>query len=146
LRRRLAWLAAAALPLLAAAPAAEQADPCKIIVNAANPGVQIQRAALAAIFMGQMTRWSDGKAINPVDQSARSPVRTAFSEKVLKKSVMSIQVHWLRKIAADHSTPPPSKSSDAEVVAYVKANAGAIGYVADTFVLDQTVKVLKVVD
>ena len=141
--RCLGGLAAAALALLAVPAAAQEP---KVIVNAANPGVQIQRTALSAIFMGQMTRWSDGKVINPVDQSARSPVRTAFSDKVLKKSVMSIQVHWLRKIAADHSTPPPSKASDAEVVAYVKANAGAIGYVADTFVLDQTVKVLKVVD
>jgi len=145
--RRPARLAAGALALLVLdGPRASAADEPKVIVNAANAGGQIQRAALVAIFMGQMTRWSDGKSITPVDQSTRSPVRAAFSEKVLKKSIMSIQANWLRKISAEHTTPPPVKASDADVAAFVRANPGGIGYVADGFAVDQTLKVLKVVD
>jgi ABC-type phosphate transport system substrate-binding protein len=144
-RRGATVAAALALSVLLGGAAAAD-EPCKIVVNPANPGLQIQRAALVAIYMGQMTRWSDGRAVSPVDQSTRAPVRAAFSEKVLKKSLMSIQAFWLRKIASEHATPPPVKSSDAEVVAYVRANAGGIGYVADDFAVDQTVKVIKVVD
>ena len=116
-----------------------------MIVNVANPSAQIQRSALLAIFMGEMTTWSDGKTIAPVDHSMRSPVRAAFSEKLLGKPAMSVQIHWLRKVAAEHVNPPPAKPSDAEVVAFVRANPGAIGYVAADFTLDETVKVMKVV-
>jgi ABC-type phosphate transport system substrate-binding protein len=139
-----ARLMAAAL-LLAAGPAAGE-DPCRIIVNPANPVAQIQRPAIVAIYLGQMTRWSDGKPVVPVDQSVRSPVRVAFSEKILGKPVPDVQHHWLRKVAAEHVFPPRVKSSDAEVAAFVRGNPGAIGYVSLEFAVDQTVKVLKIVE
>ena len=134
----------AALVLLAAPETVP--EPCRVIVNRANPATQIQRAALAAIYMGAMTRWSDGTPIAPVDQSTRSAVRAAFSEKLLGKSLQAMQSHWLRKMAAQNSTPPPVKPSDAAVAAWVHAHAGAIGYVRNGFKLDETVRVVKVVD
>jgi ABC-type phosphate transport system substrate-binding protein len=140
----LQWAAAAALVLMAASATAQ--EPPRVIVNAANPSTQIQRDALLAIYLGSMTVWKDGKPIAPVDHSMRSPVRAAFSEKVLRKPLQSVQYHWLRKIAAERVRPPPAKASDADVVAYVRANPGGIGYVAADFVLDETVKVVKVVD
>ena len=133
---------AAALVLMAASATAQ--EPPRVIVNTANPATQIQRDALLAIYMGSMTIWRDGKPIAPVDHSMRSPVRAAFSDKVLGKPAMSVQIHWLRKVAAEHVNPPPTKPSDAEVVAYVRANPGAIGYVAADFTLDEAVKVVKV--
>ena len=135
----------AAAVLLAAGPAAAE-EPCRVIVNPANPAAQIQRPALVAIYLGQMTRWHDGKPVAAVDQSVKSPVRVAFSEKVLGKSVEEVQHHWLRRVATEHVFPPRVKSSDADVAAFVRANPGAIGYVANDFAVDQTVKVLKVVE
>ena len=140
-----ARLMIAATLLLAAGPAAGE-DHCRIIVNPANPVAQIQRTAIVAIYFGQMTRWSDGKPVVPVDQSVRSPVRVAFSEKILGKPVPDVQHLWLRKVAAEHVFPPRVKSSDAEVAAFVRANPGAIGYVSLEFAVDQTVKVLKIVE
>ena len=135
---------ALAMALLAAGPAAVE-EPCRIIVNPANPAAQIQRAAIVAIYLGQMTRWPDGKPIAPVDQSVKSPVRVAFSDKILGKSVEDVQHHWLRKVAAEHVFPPPVKSSDVAVAAFVRGNPGAIGYVGNDFPVDQAVKVLKIV-
>ena len=131
--------------LLAAGPAAVE-EPCRIIVNPANPAEKIQRSAIVAIYFGQMTRWGDGKAVTPVDQSVKSPVRVAFSEKVLGKSVQDVEHHWLRKVAAEHVFPPRVKSSDVEVAAFVRANPGAIGYVGNEFPVDHTLKILKVVE
>jgi ABC-type phosphate transport system substrate-binding protein len=73
-------------------------------------------------------------------------VRVAFSEKTLGKPVPDVQHLWLRKVAAEHVFPPRVKSSDAEVAAFVRANPGAIGYVSLEFPVDQTVKVLKIVE
>ena len=132
--------------LFLAAGSAAGAEPCRIIVNPANPADRIQRAAIVAIYFGQMTRWSDGKPVAPVDQSVKAPVRRAFSEKILGKSVEDVQHLWLRKVATEHVFPPRVKSSDADVAAFVRANPGAIGYVANNFPADQTVKVLKIVE
>ena len=139
------WRSAPAALVLVAASATAQ-EPPRVIVNAANPATQIHRDALLAIYMGSMTVWKDGKPIAPVDHSMRSPVRAAFSEKALGKPLLTVQYHWLRKIAAERVRPPPAKSSDADVVAYVRANPGAIGYVSADSVLEETVKVVKVVD
>jgi ABC-type phosphate transport system substrate-binding protein len=134
-----------AAALLAAGPAAVE-EPCRIIVNPANPAEKIQRSAIVAIYLGQMTRWSDGKPVAPVDQSVKSPVRVAFSDKILGKSVADVEHHWLRKVATERVFPPRVKSSDVEVAAFVRANAGAIGYVGNEFPVDHTLKVLKVVE
>ena len=90
-----------------------------MIVNAANTATQIQRTAILAIFMGEITTGSDGKGIAPIDQSMRSPVRAAFSEKVLGKPAMSVQIHWLQRIAAEHVNPETVK-----VVKVVASGAG----------------------
>jgi ABC-type phosphate transport system substrate-binding protein len=130
--------------LLPAAPAAAQ-EACKLIVHPNNSATQIQREAVVAIFKGQMVRWKDTTPINPVDQSVRAPARVAFSAQVLKESVLAVQNHWMRQLQQG-KVPPPVKGSDGEVAAYVKANRGAIGYVSEAFAVDDSVKVLKVVD
>ena len=38
--------------------------------------------------------------------------------------------YWQRQIFSGRGTPPPIKESDAEVIAFVAANPGAIGYVS----------------
>jgi ABC-type phosphate transport system substrate-binding protein len=98
-----------------------------------------------AIFKGQMVRWKDATPIDPVDQSVRAPARVAFSAKVLGESVLAVQNYWMRQLQQG-KVPPMVKGSDREVVAHVKANRGAIGYVSEAFALDDSVKVVKVVD
>jgi ABC-type phosphate transport system substrate-binding protein len=130
--------------LLLAGPAAAQ-EPCKVIVNPANPATQIERAALVAIFKGAMPRWKDASPVQAVDQSIKSPARAAFTEKMLRDSLMAMQTYWFKQLQQGR-VPPMVKASDQEVAAYVKANRGAIGYVSEGFALDDSVKVLKVVD
>ncbi len=101
-------LLAAAAVLWAAAAFAQEP---KIIVNPANTATQIQRAAAAQIFKGQVVRWKDGSLITPVDQSLRSPARKAFNKKVLGESVLSIQTYWRRQRQRG-KVPPMVKGSD----------------------------------
>jgi ABC-type phosphate transport system substrate-binding protein len=142
---RRASLAIGLVLALVVVPSAAE-EPCQVVVNAANPASAIKREALVAIFTGQMTRWKDNRTIAPVDQSMRSPVRSAFSEKLLGQSVMEIQIYWQRRLANGQGFPPPVKASDEEVVAYVRGNAGAIGYVSSGFALGDTVKAIKIVE
>jgi ABC-type phosphate transport system substrate-binding protein len=140
-------LAVALLSLFAVDVAPTSDEAYLLIVNGANPGTSIQREAAAAIFLGQMTRWkSDNRLISPVDQSTRTAVRAAFSERILRKPVMAVQFFWGQQLASGRGIPPPVKGSDDEVAAFVRANPSAIGYVSSGFAIGEGVKALKVVD
>ena len=118
----------------------------QVIVSPSVMGAQIRREELAAIFLGERTRWSDGTAIEAVDLSLRSEVRREFSDRVLKLSLLAVQNLWMRRIATGQHRPPPVKASDREVIAYVAAGAGRIGYVSASTALTSRVKPVKVVD
>jgi len=133
------------LALLLPASSVLAQEPCKIIVHASNPASQIERAAVVAIFKGLMPRWKDNTNIQPVDQSVKSPARAAFTEKILHDTVLAMQTYWFKQLQQGR-VPPMVKASDQELLAYVKANRGAIGYVSEAFAVDEGAKVLKVVD
>jgi len=42
-----------------------------------------------------------------------------------------VKSYWQQQIFSGRDVPPVEKSSDAQVVAFVKQNPGAIGYVAE---------------
>ena len=126
-------------------PAVSAAAAIRMIVNPQVKGSQIPRAVLKSIFLKQALKWGDGRPVVPVDQSVQSAVRRQFSNDVLKQGIVEIQVYWQRKIAAGQ-LPPPVKTSDEDVVAFVASTPGAIGYVSPTTTLPDTVREVTVVD
>ena len=112
------------------ARADEATLPFKVIVNPSVAGRAVPRDVLAQIYLGAVVRWGNGSSIAAVDLSSTSPVRQAFSSRVLGMSVDGVKHHWLRKIAAGGQRPPLSKSSDEEVIAFVAGQRGGVGYVA----------------
>ena len=128
------------ITLAAASPAA---DDFQVIVNASSAVAEVERAEVARFFLRQSLKWSDGQVVLPVDQSSRSPVRDAFSRAVLKQPLPAVDTYWQRQIASGRAIPPPVKTSDAEILAYVAATPGAIGYVAGSLNLTPGVKLLR---
>jgi ABC-type phosphate transport system substrate-binding protein len=135
----LAVLAAGAAPVVSADA------PYRVIVHPQVKGTQIPRAALSSIFLKQAPRWGDGRPVLPVDQSVRSTVRQSFSGQVLQQGIVEVQVYWQRRMAAG-VTPPPVKTSDEEIVSFVAATPGAIGYVSTSTPLPDSVREIAVVD
>jgi ABC-type phosphate transport system substrate-binding protein len=117
--------------VLALAPAAA-ADPAalRVIVNAKNPAKMIDKRELAEAFLKKRTRWDDDTAILPVDLNQRSSVRERFSHDVLGRDVASVRRYWAQIVFSGRGVAPPELASEADVVKYVAAHAGAIGYVA----------------
>jgi ABC-type phosphate transport system substrate-binding protein len=68
--------------------------------------------------------------VKPVDQAKSSAVRDAFSREILGKSVAAVEQYWTQAIFSGRAVPPVEKHSDADVLAYVRENPGAIGYVS----------------
>ncbi len=103
----------------------------KVIVNSSNGSAKISKTDLNALFLKKMVKWGDGTPAAPVNQSKKSAVRDSFTTTVHGKSVAAVDSYWQQQIFSGRDVPPAEKSSDAEVVAFVKANAGAVGYVSD---------------
>ena len=136
-----------ALALASAGTLRAQETPFKVVVPAAMPGATIKRTLLADIFLKKIARWGDGTAISPVDQSAASPVRISFSKQVLGKPVAGVQIYWMKQMSAPGGSAPPSvKASDDDVIAFVEAKPGAIGYVSEAAPLPADVKELRVTE
>lgn len=145
-RVRLLLVAVLATTALAAVPGrdASAAGAFRVVVHPQVKGAEIPRAALSAIFLKQASKWGDGRPAVPVDQSIQSAVRRSFSFDVLQQSIVEVQVYWQRRITAGQ-VPPPVKTSDEEVVAFVASTPGGIGYVSATTTLPDTIREIAVV-
>lgn len=128
-----------------AAPVVSADARFRVIVHPQVKGNQIPRAALSSIFLKQASKWGDGSAAQPVDQSVRSPVRQAFSANVLQQGLVQVQVYWHHQMGAG-KVPPPVKTSDEDVVAFVASTPGAIGYVSAETSLPDSVREVAVVN
>jgi ABC-type phosphate transport system substrate-binding protein len=124
------------------------ADAFVVIVHPSVTGSSIRRSDLGGLFLKKMSRWGSGGGLAvPVDQSGMSPVRIAFSEGVLRQPVAQVVQYWQKQMfSAARLTPPPVKATDAEVIAFVAKNAGAVGYVASGTPLPPEVKTLTLID
>lgn len=138
--------AVAAACLLTASPLASGTQEFQVVVHPSVRGSWISRASLTAVFTGRTDRWGDKGVAKPVDQSAKSPVRQAFTTSVLGRSMGEIQRYWQDRVAAERVFPPPIKSTDEEVLQFVAATPGAVGYVGADTAVPESVKVISVVD
>lgn len=138
-------LLVAVVSLLAGPLSAQEAE-YVVIVNAQNPVAQMKREQASALFMTRGAKWAHGPAGAAVDQSMTSKVRQAFSREVLGQPAEGVQNYWRKRMLETREFPPPVKASDAEVIAAVAKDAGAIGYVAGTAELPATVKAVKIAD
>lgn len=121
----------------------------RVIVAAGNAVNELKRDEVARIFLKKQTRWKDGKEVSPVDQSARSAVRAAFSRDVLAveglEKISAVENYWRQQIYTGRGTPPAVKTGDEDVRKFVAATPGGIGYVSENADLTG-VKALKVQD
>ena len=128
------------------APAANGTQEFQVVVHPSVRGTWISRASLQALFTGKSDRWGDKSSARPVDQSVKTPVRHAFTTSVLGRSMGEIQRYWQDRVLAERVFPPPIKSSDEEVLGFVAATVGAVGYVGPDVAIPQGVKVISVTD
>ena len=127
-RRTRIILAVACMAVLGAHKAAAQ--DYKVIVNSANAATEISAEALGKIFLKQVSKFPDGAAATPVEPAKASPARAAFVKTVLGRTVQNLDTYWQQQIFSGKDVPPANKSNDDDVVAFVKSNPGAIGYVS----------------
>jgi ABC-type phosphate transport system substrate-binding protein len=117
-------------------------DPVAIIVNPSNTTSNVSLGDLNKIFLGEKSRWPNGKHIFLIMAPPGSPERAAILKSVYKMSETDYAKYFLQaSFTGAISAPPKDAASAAEIKQLVASNPGAIGYVKQEDV-DDTVKVL----
>jgi hypothetical protein len=120
---------------LAAFCAALQAAPVLAQVQVvANPSVgasKISASDLKDVFLGGKSTLSDGSAVEPV-LAEDGATHKAFLQKYVGKSDHALRTYLKSLVFTGKGSMPKSFRSDAEIVRYVAATKGAIGYVSPT--------------
>ena len=115
----------------------------KIIANASNPVSSLTRAQVSRLFLKKTSAWENGQKVYPVDQKSTSSVRAKFSKGIHGKKVSAIKSYWQQQIFSGRGVPPSEKTSDEQVLNYVRETTGAIGYVS-AGATTNGVKVIKI--
>ncbi len=121
---------ATALGVLGFALAASAQSGFKIVAHPSVSTDGLSASEVSDMFMKKSDKWPDGTAVVPVDQKVDARVRAAFSEAVHQKSVSAVDAYWQKRIFSGRGLPPVTQGSDGQVLAFVRATPGAVGYVS----------------
>jgi len=136
LRRALAWLTVCAFLVAntwgwAAGPAEFLGDAPQIrfqvVVHRDHVGDEITPLQLRRIFLRQITRWPDGRAVVPVNGPPDSELRQAITHWLFAEGRAGLVYHW-NKLYYQGVLPPRALASYSAVALMVARVPGAIGY------------------
>ena len=138
------FVAALGLLVLASPASSQGVQGFKVIVHASNPISSMTSSEISNLFLKRVTRWRNGQGVVPVDLSANSAVRDDFSDAVHGRDASAVKAYWTRQIFSGRGVPPTERRTDVEVVTFVAATPGAIGYVSRSANLGPECKVVQV--
>jgi len=118
------------LVLVAFAARALAEPEIRVIVHAKNPAAKLDKQFVADAFLKKRTRWGNDSAIQVVDLGVKTAARATFSRAMLGRTVDAVRRYWAQLVFSGRGVPPPELGTEADVVAYVAAHPGAIGYVS----------------
>jgi ABC-type phosphate transport system substrate-binding protein len=142
-RRTLLALALGAIALVGTTRRAE-AQEFKVVVNASAAVTELPAATVSKLFLKQERKFPSGSAVVPVDLGKASPVRGAFTRVVHTRAVGAVEQYWQQQLFSGRDTPPETKATDDDVLAFVKSTPGAIGYVSASATIPSGVSVITV--
>lgn len=138
MHRLLFSLMAAFLLLLEAEPAMAQ---MAVIVNARSGVAVMSRNEVVNIFFGRYRQFFNGLEAKAVDMEDAHPDRARFYQALVGKELSEINAYWSRQLFTGRMTAPPKLRGPEEVVKWVAANPGGIGFV-DLHYADARVRVV----
>jgi hypothetical protein len=106
-----------------------QASDLYVIVNARSSVQSLSRRDVIGLFTGRVRMLPDGTMAAIYDQPADSPARAAFYQRLAGMDLARINSYWSRLLFTGQVQPPQPLAGDAAVIATVRGNRAAVGYV-----------------
>jgi ABC-type phosphate transport system substrate-binding protein len=102
-----------------------------IITNKYVKDTAITKADLKEIFLGKKVQWTDNTKIRFVTLKESGPHKT-FLRTYINKSAQQYSNYWRKMVFTGKGKIPKSFATSAEMVKYVSATNGAIGYIGSS--------------
>jgi hypothetical protein len=71
-------------------------------------------------------------------------VRRSFTKRIHQRTIAAVQTFWQQQTFAGIAVAPPERSSDADVLTYIRKYPDAIGYVRAGVPLGPAIKAISV--
>ena len=124
-------LCLAAVPLLWAMPRLAPAQSVAVVVIG-HPGLEkMDTATLQRIFTGRVVEVG-GRPVTPINAVSGSPVRAKFLQTYLQQDEDKYVAYWTVRRYIGKGVPPRELTSPDEVIRFIAATPGAIGYVPES--------------
>lgn len=124
--RRLFLVATPLLALCATAPAPAAEPTVVVIGHAAVP--RLDTATLQRLYTGRAIEVA-GAPVTVVNAAPGNPLRQRFLALVLQQDDDKYRAYWTVRRHVGKGVPPLELGSSAEVISYVQATPGAVGYI-----------------
>ncbi len=115
-----------------------------VIVNPASTATSVSHHQLAALYFGRKRSLANGEHVEILTLDG-GPTHQAFMSNELSTTPDEFATAWKRLVFSGQGKSPESFASEADMVAYVAAHPGTIGY-CDAATPHDGVKVLKIED
>lgn len=112
-----------------------------IIANKELPIAQLDKSAIAAIYLLKKKQWDNGEDIMPINLPAQADARNHFSAEIFDSTPEKLGSYWDQMLFKGEM-PPVIQNSEPAVILFVERIKGAIGYV-ETKPKSLQVKVLQ---
>jgi ABC-type phosphate transport system substrate-binding protein len=120
---RLLLVAAFLLP-----PAGAAAD-LVVVVNPKSGVDKLNRDEVVNIFLGRYRQLPSGMPALPADLPATQPDKAVFYRLLVDKELAEINSYWARLIFSGRTVPPKQSTGNDDLLKWVAATPGAIGYI-----------------
>jgi ABC-type phosphate transport system substrate-binding protein len=119
-----------ALFIATSVAASALAQDLKIVAHESVSEDTLTAEKVQDIYLGKKTRWAGGKKIIPLMLGQDNQVHLAFAAAVIKKPEPKFSGYWKLKLFIGEDTPPKAFAAERELVEYLSATEGAVGYVS----------------
>lgn len=124
MKPRILWIT---LAMMAAASPAGLQGAVKVVVHPQVTSA-ITAEMVTAAFTGKLTKWPEGSAVR-LAVLAGGPVHEEAVKAFTDKNVSQFDNFWKRLVFTGQGAMPKSFASEEELLAYVAATPGAVGYI-----------------
>jgi hypothetical protein len=110
-------------------------SPIAVVVSEQSPIQEMDKADIAAIFMGQLASLTSAHSLTPLD-SEENELREMFYQLLLGRSNNQMRAYWARMVFVGQGKPPPQIKRDnlknkipgpPPAISYVPADEVGIG-------------------
>ena len=116
-----------------------------VIVNAAAPTTDISTTDLRSIYLGQITRWPNHRAILPVVIRLDTAAGNLFLRHLIGMGQVDYAQNWIGMVFRGQAASPPLvAASTSEAARFVAAHSESIAIVAGVPAANRNVRILNV--